>query len=213
MSKIRVAVKVEALFNAEDVKTAALEAVQAVMDDTVMPHFVEVAKNRAPVGKDEPAGTNKRSFKAIAVRNPDSFKRGADKDVAVELSSLGIAGRRAFVKAGGKNALRFFRGVGKNRNSTPTEIVFRNNTLKGVFKGQRQPGRLRDSIAYVGSRRVGNAIVGTAQATAPHAAAVHDGFTHKGGPDHSGASSHVAGQPFFEWAIPNIEDDFGRLQG
>jgi hypothetical protein len=219
MTRIRINVTVTPDFTMEELEEQVLMSVQEHMDSVVAPHFVEVAKARAPVGKREiPAGFNKTSFQRIVPRLASEFTNKSDRLRATALSGLSGTERVQRFRAalGGSTSdpdqTRFFRGIKGNRGRSPDRIELRNNTIKGAFTSTRTPGRLRDSIVYRGSTRVGRMVVGEFAATAEHAAAVHDGFTHQGGRDHSGASKQIAGRPFFDWATANIDDDFQPIK-
>jgi len=183
----------------------------------------EVARSRAPVGKTPPsAKPHVSNLQPIRLRPLSAFpegREGSDQRTlhlrhsnmieqgrTTAMGKLAAHGGSAGTKIGSRSALlKHYQGTRKFGTSgvSPTHIRLVGNTMMGAF--QHVPGTLKKSIHFTGVKREGNTLTATVVADAPYAYWVHEGFTLRGGKDHQGAATMIAGRPFLKSALINVQ--------
>ena len=195
--------------NLEGIQDFLAAKVEQGFREKIGPHFVNVAKARAPVGEDWlPRAAKGKQFQPVSLRPSRDFRRSSAEKRArrAELEALLAETRgtsRIDVLRGGEE--EFFRFTdGPNKGQTPDVIDVRHGGLVGASK--HRAGTLRDSIKIVGVQRAGSRVTMTIAATAPYAWLVHEGFTHKGGwgPNKTGKTTRIKGQKFFKSPVDNV---------
>lgn len=182
-------------------------------DQTVLPHLLEAAMNKAPVGKEKnfnPQRGAKSSMKPIELKQP--FEKGERFDASERSRLRDLRGLTARELAGEVRSsdIKFFKGkayknkggfmVTEHAGRTPDLIeTTRGGYLRGAFA--HTPGTLRDSHVIVQARREGTKVVGKVRATADYARAIHEGFAHKGGRDKTGKTTRIKGRAWLREAL------------
>jgi hypothetical protein len=181
-----------------------LNAAKALFDQEG-PQIAERARNRAPISKERNFNPNPSSFKPISLRPSKEFGL-SDADTRfrrAELESI-LAETRGNARLDILRSSDFQFFQGRENKRTPDAINIRRGGLVGAFK--HQPGTLKKSIKYVGTRREGNTVVGVVEAGAPHAAAIEDGFRHF---SHGKATgTKVPAQPYLNPSLKQSQGEF-----
>lgn len=177
-----------------------MNRVENALNRDIGPHYVDVAKARAPVSQERNFNPQRSSFQRLQLKPLGSFPRG---ERANRLSDLHGMDFRERAEALNSSDIQFFQGTGKNKGQTPDAVDIINGTVKGAFK--HRPGTLRDSIHIDGVTREGQTVKLRIVASAPYAAAIAKGFTHRGGRGKTGKATKIAPDPFMKSPLANVQ--------
>lgn len=181
------------------------------LNTTVLPHLLEVAKAKAPVGRERNFNPQRgsKSFQKIGLREPFGEGERFSAEERSRLRDLRLLTARELAGEVRSGDIKFFQGTGKNAGRTPDLIeTTRGGFLRGAFA--HRSGTLRDSHVIVPAKREGMLVVGKVRATADYAKAIHDGFTHKGGQKKTGRTTRIKGRKWLKESLVNVRDDLAN---
>jgi hypothetical protein len=184
-----------------------MNRVENAFNRDIGPHYVDVAKARAPVSQERNFNPQRGSFQPLKLKPLGSFGPVETGNRAERLFDLAGMSYRERAEALRSSDIEFFEGTGKNKGRTPDAVDIINGTVKGAFK--HRPGTLRDSIHIDGVTREGQTVTLRVVASAPYAAAIAKGFTHRGGRGKTGKATKIAPNPFMKSPLANVN---GRLK-
>lgn len=174
--------------------------VEKAFRDDIGPHYVSVAKARAPVSQERNFNPQRSSFQPLRLKKVGSFPRG---DRAARLTELHGMSARERAEALVSSDIEFFEGAkGTNKGQTPDAVDIIGGAIRGAFK--HKPGTLRDSVHVEGVTREGQRVTLRIVASAPYAAAIAKGFTHRGGRNKTGKQTRIAPNKFMVTPLTNI---------
>jgi len=191
MATMRVKVKTFTI-DEQTIVESVLGNVQSALLNKIGPHLVEVARHRAPVSKAKNFHPRDSSFENLRIVDRSEASFSAEE--VSRLRDLRGFGKRELPDVVTTSDIKFFRGIGKNKDRTPDEIRIRRGTIQGAF--QHKPGTLRDSIRLDGVTVQGNKVKLVVRAHAPYAWYVHQGRPRPRAPN-----------PFLRSALANIKDE------
>lgn len=179
-----------------------MNRVENAFNRDIGPHYVDVARARAPVSQERNFNPQRSSFQRVKLKAPGSFGPVATGNRAERLFDLAGMTPRERADALTSSDIQFFEGTGANKGKTPDAVDIIGGTVKGAFK--HKPGTLRDSIHIDDVTREGQTVKLRIVASAPYAAAIAKGFTHRGGRGKTGKATKIAPNPFMKTPLVNV---------
>jgi hypothetical protein len=212
MAKVKLTVDTSSLtgINLEGVRDFLAAKVERAFREEIGPHYVSVAKARAPVSEERDFNPRlgSKAFKKVTLRPRRDFleasvdKRNRRGELESLLAETSGSSRADILTS---SDIEFFRiAEGADKGATPDIVDVRRGGLVGAV--MHKPGTLRDSIKITKVERSGASVTMTIAATAPYALPVHEGFTHRGGSKHTGKTTRIKGQKFLKSPLTNVRE-------